>query len=97
MEHTMNDITDSDGEIGEEFSASLTARSSIMLIVNGAEKQVEIAPWTLLLDLLHEYLDLTGTKKGCDFQCRRLYEQNQHDDCLVEDHHQSQSKRVNSK
>lgn len=27
-------------------------------------------PWTTLLDLLREYLDLTGTKKGCDHgQC----------------------------
>jgi xanthine dehydrogenase YagT iron-sulfur-binding subunit len=27
-------------------------------------------PWTSLLDLLPEYLDLTGTKKGCDHgQC----------------------------
>jgi aerobic-type carbon monoxide dehydrogenase small subunit (CoxS/CutS family) len=27
-------------------------------------------PWTTLLDALREYLDLTGTKKGCDHgQC----------------------------
>jgi xanthine dehydrogenase YagT iron-sulfur-binding subunit len=38
--------------------------------VNGAEKQLEVAPWTTLLDLLREHLDLTGTKKGCDHgQC----------------------------
>lgn len=31
---------------------------------------MEIAPWTTLLDALREYLDLTGTKKGCDHgQC----------------------------
>jgi xanthine dehydrogenase YagT iron-sulfur-binding subunit len=41
-------------------------RSVITLKVNGTEKQVEIAPWVTLLDLLREYLNLTGTKKGCD-------------------------------
>ena len=31
---------------------------------------MQVAPWTTLLDLLREYLDLTGTKKGCDHgQC----------------------------
>lgn len=31
---------------------------------------MEVAPWTTLLDALREYLDLTGTKKGCDHgQC----------------------------
>src|SRR5262245_19274517 len=42
----------------------------ITLRVNGAPKQLEVAPWTTLLDALREYLDLTGTKKGCDHgQC----------------------------
>ena len=42
----------------------------ITLRVNGAEKQMDVAPWTTLLDALREYLDLTGTKKGCDHgQC----------------------------
>src|SRR5262245_1279490 len=44
--------------------------SPITLRVNGAEKQMKVAPWTTLLDALREYLDLTGTKKGCDHgQC----------------------------
>jgi len=31
---------------------------------------LSVAPWTSLLDLLREHLDLTGTKKGCDHgQC----------------------------
>ena len=52
------------------ISASLPSKSSITLKINGAEKQMEIAPWTTLLDALREYLDLTGTKKGCDHgQC----------------------------
>ncbi|MDB6017220.1 MAG: (2Fe-2S)-binding protein [Pedosphaera sp.] len=43
---------------------------SIALKVNGARKQLEVAPWTTLLDALREHLDLTGTKKGCDHgQC----------------------------
>ncbi|ATB29196.1 (2Fe-2S)-binding protein [Melittangium boletus] len=42
----------------------------ITLEVNGARKQLDVAPWTTLLDLLRETLDLTGTKKGCDHgQC----------------------------
>ena len=51
-------------------TASLPARSRITLKVNGAAKPLEVAPWTTLLDALREYLELTGTKKGCDHgQC----------------------------
>jgi xanthine dehydrogenase YagT iron-sulfur-binding subunit len=33
-------------------------------------REFSIRPWTTLLDALREYLDLTGTKKGCDHgQC----------------------------
>lgn len=57
-------------ETVEQAPASLPAKSSITLKVNGAEKQLEVAPWTSLLDCLRERLDLTGTKKGCDHgQC----------------------------
>jgi xanthine dehydrogenase YagT iron-sulfur-binding subunit len=43
---------------------------SIILVVNGEERRLEVAPWTTLLDLLRDRLDLTGTKKGCDHgQC----------------------------
>ena len=42
----------------------------VSLIVNGVEAQLELAPWTTLLDALRDHLDLTGTKKGCDHgQC----------------------------
>ena len=42
----------------------------VSLTVNGVERQLEIAPWTTLLDALRDHLDLTGTKKGCDHgQC----------------------------
>ena len=51
-------------------TGSLPAKSRITLKVNGAVKQMEVAPWTTLLDALREHLDLTGTKKGCDHgQC----------------------------
>ena len=42
----------------------------ITLTINGTSHQREVAPWTTLLDLLRENMDLTGTKKGCDHgQC----------------------------
>ncbi|WP_232631481.1 (2Fe-2S)-binding protein [Methylobacterium sp. Leaf118] len=42
----------------------------ITLTINGARREIAVAPWTTLLDLLRERLDLTGTKKGCDHgQC----------------------------
>src|SRR6266478_4354800 len=51
-------------------AASLPPKSRITLTVNGASRQLEVAPWTTLLDALRECLDLTGTKKGCDHgQC----------------------------
>jgi xanthine dehydrogenase YagT iron-sulfur-binding subunit len=43
------------------FSA---ARRRITLMVNGAAKPLDLAPWTTLLDALRESLELTGTKKG---------------------------------
>ena len=39
---------------------------TVTLHVNGVERRLTIAPWTTLLDALRLYLDLTGTKKGCD-------------------------------
>jgi xanthine dehydrogenase YagT iron-sulfur-binding subunit len=43
---------------------------AVSLLVNGAERQLNLAPWTTLLDALRDHLDLTGTKKGCDHgQC----------------------------
>jgi xanthine dehydrogenase YagT iron-sulfur-binding subunit len=54
----------------ETAPPSLPTTARIILRVNGAEKQVDVAPWTTLLDALREYLHLTGTKKGCDHgQC----------------------------
>ena len=42
----------------------------ISLTINGERYQLSVSPWTTLLDLLREQLQLTGTKKGCDHgQC----------------------------
>src|SRR3984893_14420107 len=45
-------------------------KTTITLNVNGMERKLAVAPWTTLLDALRLYLDLPGTKKGCDHgQC----------------------------
>lgn len=42
----------------------------ITLTINGEVRHLTVEPWTSLLDLLRDELDLTGTKKGCDHgQC----------------------------
>ena len=42
----------------------------ITITINGSTRSLAVAPWTTLLDLLREDLELTGTKKGCDHgQC----------------------------
>ena len=42
----------------------------ISLTINGETLRLTVEPWTSLLDLLRDRLDLTGTKKGCDHgQC----------------------------
>ncbi|MCP3140388.1 (2Fe-2S)-binding protein [Pyxidicoccus xibeiensis] len=63
------------------------ARQRLSLRVNGVEKQLDVAPWTTLLDLLRESLDLTGTKKGCDHgqcgACTVLVEGKRINSCLT--------------
>ncbi|MEJ7860952.1 MAG: (2Fe-2S)-binding protein [Pyrinomonadaceae bacterium] len=64
----MNDKTF--GEAVGSSSLALPAKISINLKINNRSRQIEVAPWVTLLDLLRERLDLTGTKKGCDHgQC----------------------------
>jgi len=42
----------------------------IHLRLNGQARSLHVQPWTTLLDMLREQLDLIGTKKGCDHgQC----------------------------
>ncbi|WP_375445342.1 (2Fe-2S)-binding protein [uncultured Fibrella sp.] len=51
-------------------SATLSTPGTVRLTVNGVARTLQIAPWTSLLDALREYMNLTGTKKGCDHgQC----------------------------
>ena len=43
---------------------------TIRLTVNGVPHELGVTPWTTLLDLLRERMELHGTKKGCDHgQC----------------------------
>lgn len=54
----------------EKRPPSLPPVQTVTLTVNGKVTELQIAPWTTLLDALREYMDLTGTKKGCDHgQC----------------------------
>ena len=54
----------------EPQPAALPAPQPLTLTINGETRQLEVEPWTTLLDLLRDRLDLTGTKKGCDHgQC----------------------------
>lgn len=42
----------------------------VQLKVNGKNYLLQLEPWTSILDVLREHLNLTGTKKGCDHgQC----------------------------
>jgi xanthine dehydrogenase YagT iron-sulfur-binding subunit len=50
--------------------SALPDKVPMTISINGAVRRLRVAPWTTLLDLLREDLDLTGTKKGCDHgQC----------------------------
>lgn len=40
--------------------------TKINFTVNGMKKTVEIEGWERAIDVLREYLNLTGTKRGCD-------------------------------
>ncbi|RDV14190.1 (2Fe-2S)-binding protein [Pontibacter diazotrophicus] len=54
----------------ETASLSSPPKETVTLHINGEAKQLEVEPWTSLLDLLRDHLNLTGTKKGCDHgQC----------------------------
>ena len=43
-----------------------TVTSKVSLVVNGAQRDLEVDTRTTLLDALREHLELTGSKKGCD-------------------------------
>ena len=55
--------------LGEKISAAFET-TLVSMTVNGVKKQLAVEPRSTLLDVLREQLDLTGTKKGCDYgQC----------------------------
>jgi carbon-monoxide dehydrogenase small subunit len=59
----------------------------ITVTVNGEEYQVEVNPRELLLDMIRDTLNLTGTKRGCDTgdcgACTVLMEGKPVNSCLV--------------
>jgi xanthine dehydrogenase YagT iron-sulfur-binding subunit len=66
---------------------SKPAPMRITLHINGEERKLDVAPWTTLLDLLRDRLNLTGTKKGCDHgqcgACTVLIEGRRVNSCLT--------------
>ncbi|MBO0358499.1 2Fe-2S iron-sulfur cluster binding domain-containing protein [Hymenobacter sp. BT186] len=54
----------------DERVAEAIEQIPLSLKVNGKKLKLKVEPRTTLLDLLRENLNLTGTKKGCDYgQC----------------------------
>lgn len=54
----------------DEKAAAFFANVPVTLNINGKDYPTNIEPRTTLLDLLREGIQLTGTKKGCDYgQC----------------------------
>ena len=65
----MSQYGKTDVELKQSAGRHISEIASI-LTINGEERHLAIEPWTTLLDLLRDKLDLTGTKKGCDHgQC----------------------------
>lgn len=58
------------GEEMDEKLAAVFEKVPLKLELNGVKHNLSVEPRVTLLDLLREQLDLTGTKKGCDYgQC----------------------------
>jgi xanthine dehydrogenase YagT iron-sulfur-binding subunit len=54
----------------DEKAAAYFETQSLQIEVNGVQHELSVEPRVTLLDLLREQLNLTGSKKGCDFgQC----------------------------
>lgn len=45
---------------------SWSGRSRLVLNVNGRDREVEVEPQALLLDVLRDQLGLTGARRGCE-------------------------------
>ena len=66
----MNEAVTLDRAAGQRVAADPIGRLPLNLTINGEARQLQVEPWTTLLDLLRHQLDLTGSKKGCDHgQC----------------------------
>ena len=66
----MNDAVTINRAFNTQTAAQPVASLPITLTINGEQRRLSVEPWTSLLDLLRDKLDLTGTKKGCDHgQC----------------------------
>jgi len=66
----MTDAVTIDRAAATRIAPDPIARLPITLTINGERRELQVEPWTSLLDLLRDGLDLTGTKKGCDHgQC----------------------------
>ncbi|SAL39601.1 ferredoxin [Caballeronia sordidicola] len=53
-----------------EAQPAPSSNETVQLIVNGVRRRLSVAPNAILLDVLRDQLQLTGTKKGCDHgQC----------------------------
>ena len=54
----------------DEKAAEYFEKQSLQIEVNGMQHDLSVEPRVTLLDLLREQLNLTGSKKGCDYgQC----------------------------
>jgi carbon-monoxide dehydrogenase small subunit len=59
-------MSDAPLHIRHPAPADRVERVMTTLTVNGAEHRIAVRPYDVLLDVLREQLDLTGTRRGCD-------------------------------
>ena len=63
-------LTKAAGNNLDEKAAAYFEQQSLQVEINGVQTELSVEPRVTLLDLLREQLNLTGSKKGCDYgQC----------------------------
>src|SRR5678809_571547 len=63
-------LTKAAGNNLDEKAAAYFEQQSLQIEINGVQHELSVEPRVTLLDLLREKLNLTGSKKGCDYgQC----------------------------